>query len=280
MQAARLILLLSLVGAAFGQTQRWGSRLGLGSGSGIGVCNNVAPGPARDIAALAGDASITLTWAAPNNNPCSLDAYKISVRPAEEDGMSSHFETTSTRATINKLTNGVKYVFTIQSQSKDFPGQGGSASVTAAPGIRASAQTSGNASIDTPRAGDGTVLISGPRQPAPGERPSVMSMLPGSSKWQCKPEKATYPICPAGKAGLCTPISCADVVTLGRCSHPELRKTNWQDRTITQYCSDVCGCSPEPSLRVSFPLKHGDKDSESYCCAFQTGDYYVKEGKP
>jgi hypothetical protein len=100
-----------------------------------------------------------------------------------------------------------------QSQSKDFPGQGGSASVTAAPGIRASAQTSGNASIDTPRAGDGTVLISGPRQPAPGEGPSVMSMLPGSSKWQCKPEKATYPICPAGKAGLCTPISCADVVS-------------------------------------------------------------------
>ncbi|KAI3429334.1 hypothetical protein D9Q98_005429 [Chlorella vulgaris] len=93
----------------------------------------------------------------------------------------------------------------------------------------------------------------------------------GGEGWACVAAEG-YPVCSAGQAGLCAPITCDDMARLGRCGAPYIRVQDWAKRTVTQYCASQCaGCAGKAAPRLADSLS----PVKEYCCAFEAGAYFA-----
>lgn len=80
------------------------------------------PGAPPSVAAQAGDGTATVTWGAAADNRASITSYQVSWQ-----GGSTTVGGGARRATINGLTNGVRYVFTVSAINRVGTGPGASA---------------------------------------------------------------------------------------------------------------------------------------------------------
>ena len=67
-------------------------------------------------------------------------------------------------------------------------------------------------------------------------------------------------------------MTCAEVSRRGLCSADFMKKTDWEKKQVTQWCSVECGCPAVPTLRQSMKGPKADA-----CCAIATGEYWLEE---
>jgi len=83
------------------------------------------PGPASQLAVAPGDRFATVTWHAAPSNGSAINAYRVTASPG---GATTVVSGSQRAATLNGLTNGDTYKFTVRATNK--VGAGSSASVT------------------------------------------------------------------------------------------------------------------------------------------------------
>ena len=106
------------------------------------------PGPPTDVAGIAGNQRVTVSWTAPPDNGSPITSYYVSAN----DAVHSCTATTTTSCTVRGLTNGTAYTFTVTATSAVGTGPASAASLAvtpaAVPGAPTSvAGTSGNGQV-------------------------------------------------------------------------------------------------------------------------------------
>ncbi len=89
---------------------------------------NTVPGAPTNVIAEPGDASASLTWAAPSQGACPITSYTIDVYTGSTLVTSIPTGTNATSYTVNGLTNGTKYTFTVAATNCDGTGPPSTAS--------------------------------------------------------------------------------------------------------------------------------------------------------
>lgn len=123
-----------------------------------------APGAPSAVSASPGDRSATVTWNAAADNRSPITSYRVSWRASSGETGSTTASGAARRVTVNSLTNGQHYVFTVTATNGVGTGAGASSSevtpvaAAAAPNPTAS-YSNGNATLtwNTPDLGGGTL---------------------------------------------------------------------------------------------------------------------------
>ncbi|EFN59929.1 hypothetical protein CHLNCDRAFT_132994 [Chlorella variabilis] len=216
----------------------------------LGAGRAGCPKPKALSAAATSDTAVSLTWqAGDGGSPATCGGYLIAIfKDGQPAGSGKSFASSVPAAIISGLSRGATYTVQVRALSRL--------------GLAASepAQLTGVAtSVPSPAASSAAAGASGSA---------------AEDAWACVAAQG-YPVCAAGSAGLCTPITCAEMARLGRCAAPYIRVQDWQRRTLTQHCAAECGgCAGRAVPRLADSMA----PPQAYCCAFNTGAYFAGPG--
>ncbi|GMH38137.1 hypothetical protein BSKO_06021 [Bryopsis sp. KO-2023] len=250
-----LFVLLGFAGSAAAQTITFTGGIG---------CAVLNPGPPAGLRAAPGNGKVTLQWDDPRNGAC-VDEYTVDVQIISDRRSFFDWElfrTPEHKVVIDELENGVEYKFTVKVELC-WDGVTNSGCVDEFKVRAALVEDNTRFFFDIPekiskggcvtvdnldnhRAYEFTVQ-SWSRRFRRGGSSSITATPKPKNAWRCVGVPNSYKKCQAAVWGTCQAYSCKEQARNGQCSASWMQEVDWDTRTITQHCSDYCGCPSKPS---------------------------------